>query len=193
MDTLFAADYDEHWGHINESHRAFLERVLALCPPGCTILDAACGTGKYWSMIRESGRRVVGIDQSARMLAQARAKFPDVATEKCGMQELAEVERYPGIICMDAMENVFPEDWSRVLGNFARALTPGGHVDFTVELEGEEALRAAYQRGRELGLPLVEGEHTHANGEGYHYYPALAQVRRCVEVAGLHILDEAGG
>jgi hypothetical protein len=55
-DTLHAATYDQNWGHINPSHRSFLQRFLDLCPPECTILDAACGTGKYWPLILESGR-----------------------------------------------------------------------------------------------------------------------------------------
>lgn len=63
-DTLHTSSYDQNWGHMNASHRSLLQRFLALCSPGCTILDAACGTGKYWSLILESGRSVVGIDQS---------------------------------------------------------------------------------------------------------------------------------
>jgi len=63
-DTLHASSYDQNWGHINVSHRSFLQHFLAHCPPNCTILDAACGTGKYWPLILESGRAIVGIDQS---------------------------------------------------------------------------------------------------------------------------------
>src|SRR5258708_26631157 len=87
-DTLHASSYDQNWGHIDTSHQSFLQRFLALCPPGCTILDAACGTGKYWPLILESGRFVVGIDQSQQMLLQARAKFPNVRTEKKSLHEI---------------------------------------------------------------------------------------------------------
>src|SRR5689334_14786008 len=105
-DTLHASSYDQNWGHINASHRSFLQSFLALCPPGCTILDAACGTGKYWSLVLESGRAVVGIDQSQQMLLQARAKFPHVRTEKKGLQEIDFTNAFDGIICVDAMEFV---------------------------------------------------------------------------------------
>ena len=47
MDTLHARHYDQHWGNIAPSHRHMLERFLDLCPKGGSILDAACGTGKY--------------------------------------------------------------------------------------------------------------------------------------------------
>ena len=138
MDTLFAATYDDHWGgYINATHVTFAQRLLDLCPPGCTILDAACGTGKYWHMIVASGRSVVGIDQSREMLNKARAKHHDVLVEKIGLQEMPYRQAFDGLICMDALENVFPEDWPLVVSNFQRALKPGGHCYFTVEIIDE--------------------------------------------------------
>src|ERR671925_2158428 len=85
MDTLFAPIYDENWGsYINSTHREVLDRFLELCSPRCTILDAGCGTGKYWPIILASGRSVFGVDQSHEMLRRAQAKFPDVPVEKLG-------------------------------------------------------------------------------------------------------------
>src|SRR5258707_10342787 len=110
-DTLHASSYDQNWGLIATSNQSFLHRFLALCPPGCTILDAACGTGKYWPLILESGRSVVGIDQSQQMLLQARAKFLNVRTEKKGLQEIDFTDAFDGIICVYALEFVAPEDW----------------------------------------------------------------------------------
>lgn len=103
-DTLHAATYDQSWGHINASHHSFLQRFLDLCPPGDTILDAACGTGKYWPLILESGRSVVGIDQSEQMLLQANGKFPHMHTEKMGLQEINFSAEFDGVICMDTMD-----------------------------------------------------------------------------------------
>ncbi len=52
MDTLFAPVYDERWGgYINSTHRRMLQTLLTLCPAGGRVLDAACGTGKYWPMM----------------------------------------------------------------------------------------------------------------------------------------------
>jgi len=191
MDTLWAPDYDAHWVHINPTHRSMLERFLALCPPGAMILDAACGTGKYWPLIRESGRHVLGTDQSSGMLAQARGKFPDTPTAKIAMQDLPWTELYPGAICMDALENISPEDWPTVLYHLVRALSPSGHLYFTVELESMENVRAAYLAGRELGLPLVEGEWAHQGS--YHYYPTLPQVQEWSAAAGLVVVETTEG
>lgn len=188
MNTLFAPNYDEHWGHISATHRAMLARFLTLCPASCTILDAACGTGKYWSIVLESGRGVTGIDQSQQMLNKAKAKFPEVHVEKLGLQEMSYDGAFDGIICVDAMENVFPEDWPHVLSNFHRALRRGGHLYFTVELADEAEIRAAAEAGRRLGLPVVDGEWAHEGG--YHYYPAIEQVRRWTRDARFDILEE---
>jgi cyclopropane fatty-acyl-phospholipid synthase-like methyltransferase len=197
MDTLFAADYDQHWGHINPTHRGFMQRFLRLCLPGGTVLDAACGTGKYWPMLLESNLRIYGIDQSSEMLKSAHAKFPDVPIEKLGLQDLRFADAFDGIICVDAMENICPEDWPLIMANFYRALKTGGPFYFTVEIIAEEELRAAVEAARRLNLPVVEGEYVMDEAltqeAGYHYYPPIDQARRWTEDARFTILDEAIG
>ena len=77
MDTLFAPIYDQDWGAvIDPIHRRFVTAIAAACPPGSSIPDAACGTGKYWPILLECGCNPTGIDQSQGMLVQAKAKFP---------------------------------------------------------------------------------------------------------------------
>ena len=190
-DTLHASSYDKNWGHINASHKSFLQRFLALCPPACTILDAACGTGKYWPLILESGRVVVGTDQPQQMLLQAQSKFPNVETKKVSLQEIDFTDAFDGVICMDAMEFVAPEDWSFVLNNFHRALKNNGHLYSTVELIEDDELRHSYNESTKQGLPVVEGEYAH---EGYyHYYPQLKQVRMWMSQASFTIVEEGEG
>jgi SAM-dependent methyltransferase len=192
MDTLWAPIYDQNWGgYINDSHRVMLERLLALCSPGGIVLDAACGTGKYWPLILATGRSVRGIDQSQQMLNRATAKFPAVPAEKLGLQEMRFDEAFDGVICMDAMELVFPEDWPLVLQNFHRALRPQGYLYLTVELADESELRDSQSAARARGLPVVEGELAHE--DGYHYYPAIEQVRVWIAEAQFAICDESVG
>lgn len=190
-DRLFAPTYDEQWGAVYPTHVRFVERFLSHCPPGATILDAACGTGKYWPTILAGGRAVVGADQSAAMLARARAKFPDVRTERMGLQELAFQEAFEGAICVDAMEFVCPEEWPLVLGNLRRAIRGAGYLYFTVEVAAEEEIERAFAISRELGLPAVYGEWAHE--AGYHYYPAMKQIKEWVREAGLALLEDAFG
>jgi SAM-dependent methyltransferase len=190
FDTLHAPTYDQQeWAVIEPTHRRFVSALIERCPPGGRILDAACGTGKYFGMILDAGRQVVGTDQSEGMLAQARAKYPGVPTEKVGLQELAHVAAFDAAICVDAMEYVFPEDWPLVLGNLRRALRPGGHLYLTVELVDEQELDQAFAEATASGLPVLRGEHTRRGG--YHYYPPLEQVTAWLAEAGLRVVEEA--
>lgn len=192
MDSIYARQYDDHWGAaISDSHRAMVERLLDHCPPHARVLDAACGTGKYWPLLLERGCTMLGTDQSREMLTRANAKFPVVATQHVGLQELAFADEFDAAICMDAMENVFPEDWPVVLGNLRHALHDGGWLLFTVEVESEEELRIALEAGMRLGLPLVRGEYAHHGG--YHFYPTDAQVRGWMTDARLTLSEMTEG
>jgi len=96
------------------------------CAParGRQDLGCACGTGRYFSMVAAAGRRVVGADQSAAMLARARGIA--VALDLARLQELPYMGEYDAVLTIDAMENVPPEDWPLVLANLHRAARPGG-------------------------------------------------------------------
>jgi ubiquinone/menaquinone biosynthesis C-methylase UbiE len=200
-DTIYAPIYDENWGAIDSTHQEFLAQLLDLCPPGGRILDAACGTGKYWPMILESGRNLLGIDQSQGMLAQALEKFPHVPVEKVGLQEMDYREAFDGALCIDALEMVAPEDWPLVLSNLNRALKSSGHLYFTVELAEAQDIEKAFIEGRQAGLPVVFGEWAQEGGyhdvwaqDGfYHFYPAIEQVKDWLDQAGFRLNREMVG
>lgn len=187
--TLDAPTYDDHEGiFIDPTHWRFIDKFLSLCEPRGTILDAACGTGKYWSLILESGRKIHGTDQSQGMLARAQEKFPAASCQKVGLQELPYQEVFDGAICMDAMENVFPEDWLLVLENLHRALKPKGYFYFTVELASEAEVERVFAEATQMGLPVIHGEWTQ-NGE-YHYYPRIEQVKEWLVSVGFVVVEE---
>lgn len=188
----WASRYDEIWGvYSNASHREFIQKFLQLLPKPGDILDAACGTGRYISMLLEQGHQVTGRDQAQGMLDRARKKFPTVRLEKRGLQEIDDSQTFDGILCVDALEHVPPEDWPPILANFYRALKPGATLYFTVELADECELERAYRNGQELGLPAVYGEWI--NDEVYHYYPSLGQVREWLLQSGFEPVEEGQG
>lgn len=191
MDTLFAPVYDEHWGHINPTHHAMLHEFLDRCRQGGRILDAACGTGKYWPDVVGSGRFVVGLDQSERMLSRAYEKFPSVPLYKRGLQDIDFVAAFDGVTCVDAMKNISPENWPLVLSNFHRALKSHGPLYLTVEITSQDELTTAFHLGMQLGLPIVNGEHAHEGG--YHYYPAPERVTLWIQQAGFRLVKEIVG
>ena len=191
-DTLWAPQYGEKWGtYSNASHLQFLEKFLSLLPKHSTVLDAACGAGRYIPVFLEKGHSVVGIDQSQGMLARLQEKFPAVQTEKVGLQELSYREAFDGIICMDAMEHVSPEDWAPILGNFQRALKPQGYFYFTVEIADATEIEEAFKVAQAVNLPVVHGEWV--NDDVYHYYPTMEQVREWLRQAKFDLIEEGEG
>ena len=194
QEDALAPDYDAQWGEIEDTHRAFVERFLSMLPPDGRVLDAACGTGKYFGMVIASGRSLLGVDHSGAYLANAGAKFSHVPTEKHDLQDLPYRDEFDGVMCVDAMEFVPPEDWPGILERFRGALRPGGFLYLTVELAREDQVRAANEEARRSGLPVVEGEVIWDEPDGYyHHYPRVEQVRAWVADAGFVIEEEVEG
>lgn len=197
----------------NETHLEYLEKFLKRLAPHSTLLSAACGAGRYDGNLLRAGHSVVGIDQSAGMLARAKEHFPEARYEKVGLHEMDFHETFDGAICIDALEHVFPEDWHGILRRFHAALKPGGALYFTVELPDTD-LDAAYERAEAMGLPVVFGELADevessyervktfkssevpkdlAGAAAYHYYPSLEKVRKWLGEAGFVIEEEGTG
>jgi SAM-dependent methyltransferase len=184
-----AETYDAH-PYPARSHEAFVKRLLDSCPAGGTVLDAPCGTGKYFEMVSEAGRHVVGVDQSGGMLAQARARHIADRLERVGLQELTFDGEFDGVMTIDAMENVPPEDWPIVLGNLHRAVRSRGCLYLTVEEVGEADIDAAFADAQARRLPAVRGEVIEGDVAGYHFYPGRERVTRWLEAEGLDLVAE---
>jgi ubiquinone/menaquinone biosynthesis C-methylase UbiE len=188
-DRLYSPTYDDDESPITTTHRRFVEKVIESCPPGGAILDAPCGTGRYFELVLGAGRTVVGIDQSAGMLARARAKHPEVGLEKIGLQELEFEGAFDAAMCIDAMEYVCPEDWPRALANLHRAVRGIGLIYLTVEQIDSAEIASVFAEATAAGLPVVYGENVRRGG-GYHYYPTPDRVSRWLANEGLEIVDE---
>lgn len=209
---LYSPGYwDEVVHHPNETHLEYLQKFLERIPPRSTVLSAACGGGQFDGMLLEAGHSVVGIDQSAGMLAQAKEHFPEVRYEKMGLQEMDFQNEFDGVICIDALELVCPEDWPGIVRGFREALKPGGVLYFTTAVMEEDHLKGHYERAKLLELPVVlgemvylcEGDYEMALERGekadpedyrlYNYNPPLEQVRTWINQAGLTIEEEGTG
>lgn len=209
----FSSRYWVTWGMaVEETHRAYLQKFLERVPPSSMILSAACGAGRFDGLLLEAGHRVVGIDQSAGVLKLAQEHFPEVEYVKVALHEMNFREMFDGVICMDAMEHICPEDYPGILHRFQEALKPGGVLYFTADREEEPDfdLEMYFERGKAAGLPIVFGEvadeeafkqameQTEASDEltdraVYHYYPPLEKVRAWIHQAGLAIEEQGAG
>ena len=92
-----------------------------------------------------------------------------------------------GLICVDAMENVGPEDGPAVLDGLASTLRPGSPAYFTVELPEDDIAMDPEADG----VPLVEGEVL--EGGAYHFYPPIDMARSWLTEHGFTVTSETEG
>ncbi len=187
-----AHEYDAVFAAIDPVHAECLEEFLRRLGSKPTILDAACGTGRFFDVLSARAGRLIGVDQSGPMLDKARSKRPDIETRLVSLQGLGEVTEFraaiDGLVCVDAMEWVMSDDWPLVLAGFKSVLVSGGYVYLTIEIPGEEETR-------ELSLPPIEGA---VHGEirvhsWYNHFPRKETVVGWVSEAGFEMDFEMFG
>lgn len=100
--------------------------------PGERVLDAGCGTGRYFPLLRVAGGAVVGFDFAPGMLRVARRRFPDVPVV-CGDLQRPWPFRdaaFDAILCALVGEHL--ADLPAVCGEMHRLLVAGGRIIFSV-------------------------------------------------------------
>ena len=97
------------------------------------VLDAGCGTGLCGPLIAPYARRLVGVDLSARMLAQAKTKNVYDELVKCELTAYLRDSPAAFDVIVSADTLVYFGPLQDVVAAAADALRPGGRLIFTVE------------------------------------------------------------
>ncbi|HEY0209166.1 malonyl-ACP O-methyltransferase BioC [Acerihabitans sp.] len=128
-----AADYEHHAALQRESG----DRLTALlgAQPGRCLLDAGCGTGWFSRRWQEAGSRVVALDLSPAMLAEARRH------RSASVYLAGDIERLPLAdacvdICFSNLAVQWCDDLPRALAEFYRVTRPGGLIALSTLAEG---------------------------------------------------------
>lgn len=104
---------------------AFADSVAGLGP----VLDVGCGPGTVTAYLAERGLDVSGVDLSPRMVENARRLHPECRFEVASATELDLAEEsLGGVLGWWSLFNLPRDVLPQVLGMFARALRPGGHL-----------------------------------------------------------------
>jgi ubiquinone/menaquinone biosynthesis C-methylase UbiE len=106
------------------------DRYLAHVPKGAVkdVLDLGCGTGRFSQSLADLyGARVVGVDPSETMLAQARAKSPTLTFLPGSGEALPVADAAFDLVFLSLVYHHFL-DHAQVGRESARVLRPGGWV-----------------------------------------------------------------
>lgn len=111
-----------------------VERALSLVPAATATyahgLDICCGTGAALAQLRTRCTRVAGIDRSAGMLRQARARVPDAALVQGDAIEMPFRACFDVAVSFGAFGHILEDDEPAFVRAVHRALKPGGHFVF---------------------------------------------------------------
>ncbi len=162
---MYQWDPEEYARHSSEQEKWARELITKLDLKGDErVLDIGCGDGKITAGIARSltGGSVVGIDNSADMIAHAKTTFMDTSANLA-------------FVCMDAREMTFEREFDVVFSNAAlhwvhehlavlqgaaRALRPSGKVLFQMAGEGNAAAVVEVVNGiirKDRWRPFFEG------------------------------------
>lgn len=130
----------------------WLQRFVALLPPGAAILDIGCGSGEPIARyFIDRGFAVSGIDSSPTLIGLCRGRFPDSDWQVADMRSLALGRRFAGLIAWDSFFHLTPEDQREMFAVFREHAAAGAALMFTSGPAHGEAI------GSFEGEPLYHG------------------------------------
>jgi SAM-dependent methyltransferase len=152
--------------------------------PGERILDLGCGSGQLTAKIAEAGARVIGIDLSPEMIAQARANYPQTRNALHSVAPLIEfaigdatsfeiVEQVDAVFSNAVLHWV--KDAAAAIACVHRALKSGGR--FVMEMGGKGNTRTLLAAVREVAGKL----------ESPWFYPSVGEYSALLERQGFEV------
>jgi len=171
---LWATAYPPH------AHNPFMvleeSLMLAHLPPvqGLSLLDLACGTGRYTGLLMQQGAHVISIDHSFDMLRGGIAPHTAQADIMALPLPAASLD---GIVCGLAIGHV--ADLQQALNEIGRVLRDGGFAflsDLHPALKDQNAQRTFNAQGQTYAIE--------------HYWHSEEDYQQATHTAGLHLIAQ---
>jgi cyclopropane fatty-acyl-phospholipid synthase-like methyltransferase len=107
----------------------YLERLLALLPPGADVLELGCGNGEPAARMLAAEHRYTGVDISSEQLRRARALVPTGAFVKADYTKLEQpASCVDAVVALYTFGHVPREELPGLYERIASWLRPGGHL-----------------------------------------------------------------
>jgi SAM-dependent methyltransferase len=139
-------DYIAEQWHSNFRGQTYVDRTLGYvdkllegCAPQAKVLDLGCGTGNPIAKhIVERGFRVVGVDQSKKLLEIAKTVVPESELIHADMVEIQFAEKFAAAIAWDSIFHIKRQHHSTIYRKLADSLESGGRLLLSVGGSGAE-------------------------------------------------------
>lgn len=142
--------------------------------PGERILDLGCGTGRLTAEIAAAGAEVLGIDNSADMIGQARQNYPKLKFQLADARSFQVSEPFDGVFSNAALHWV--REARDVVQGVYRALKPAGR--FVAEFGGRgnnaKVIAALLEAGASDPLQTF-------------YFPSIGEYSNLLESEGFEV------
>lgn len=101
---------------------------------GTSILDIPCGTGRFFPFYRERGFKVLGMDISPDMIAEAQKRTGDIiAVEVGSIFNIGLFKEFDVVLCVRFLNLIEPEDLKSALAEMQNAAR--SRVIFTLRIK----------------------------------------------------------
>ena len=173
-----AARYDRLFNYVSRHGRDLMSLLAPVS--GERVLDLGCGTGELAAELADLSIQVHGIDADASMIAQARAKHPQVRFEQADGHDFVLTDPVDAVLSNAALHWML--DPSAVIARVKAALRPGGR--FVAELGGEgnvAIIRSAVGEAAEAAG--VDSTRLHSPW----FFPSPAKYATLLEAGGFRV------
>lgn len=119
--------------------KKYLDLIVSKIPVGGAILDLGCGTGEpIAKFFIEKGFQLIGVDESANMIALCQKRFPNATWMVGDMREINLPQQFDAILAWHSFFHLDHDSQRMMFKIFEKHLKPSGILAFTSgEEEGE--------------------------------------------------------